>query len=81
MAARKETFSNVEAEAKERFGEGASNWLHRPSRLLDGLTPHELAQTPEGAWVVLRELRRNPGPINRGPTPRGPGERRTRRAA
>jgi len=65
MSTRTDSLSNVEAEAKKVFGERATSWLYRPHRLLDGMTPHELAQTPEGAWVVLRQLERDPLPLIR----------------
>ena len=71
MVARTDSFSRVEAEASRLFGDGASAWLRRPSRLLDGLTPYEVAQSPEGAWVVLAELRRLPVPINSNLVSRG----------
>ena len=48
----------VEAEAREVLGERASDWMVRPSRLLDGLAPAELAISPEGARAVLHELRK-----------------------
>lgn len=65
MSTRTDTLSNVEAEARKVLGESAASWLYRPHRLLDGMTPHELAQSPEGAWVVLRQLERDPLPIIR----------------
>jgi len=48
---------NVEVEAAKLLGDYASNWLARPSRLLDGMMPAELATSPEGARVVLHELK------------------------
>jgi uncharacterized protein (DUF2384 family) len=77
MSTRTDSLSNVEAEAKKVLGERAANWLHRPHRSLDGMTPHELAQSPAGAWVVLRQLERDPLPIIRGSKPRGTRPRRT----
>jgi uncharacterized protein (DUF2384 family) len=77
MSTRTDSLSNVEAEARKVLGERAASWLHRPHRSLDGMTPHELAQSPEGAWVVLRQLERDPLPIVRGPKLRGTRTRRT----
>jgi uncharacterized protein (DUF2384 family) len=47
----------VEAEAQKVFGDGASAWMVRPSRLLDGMAPADLATSPDGARAVLHELR------------------------
>ena len=47
---------SVESEARKIFGDHAAEWMKRPSRLLDGMAPAELAVTPEGARVVLHEL-------------------------
>ena len=65
MSTQTDSLLNVEAEAKKVLGDHAASWLYRPHRLLDGMTPHELAQSPEGAWVVLRQLERDPLPIIR----------------
>ena len=65
MSTRTDSLSNVESEARKVLGERAASWLHRPHRCFDGMTPHELAQTPEGAWVVLRQLERDPPPLIR----------------
>jgi len=48
----------VEAEARQVLGDRASDWMVRPSRLLDGLAPADLATSPEGARAVLHELRK-----------------------
>ena len=48
----------VACEARRLLGDRASEWMVTPSRLLDGMTPAELATSPEGARVVLHELRR-----------------------
>ena len=77
MSTRTDSLSNVEAEAKKVLGERAASWLHRPHRSLDGMTPHELAQSPAGAWVVLRQLQRDPLPIIRDPKYRSVRTRRT----
>jgi len=47
----------VEAEARAVLGDHASTWMARPSRLLDGMAPVDLATSPDGARVVLHELR------------------------
>ena len=47
----------VEAEAQKVLGDGASVWMVRPSRLLDGMAPADLATSPDGARAVLHELR------------------------
>ena len=47
----------VEAEARKVLGDGASVWMVKPSRLLDGMAPAELATSPDGARAVLHELR------------------------
>jgi uncharacterized protein (DUF2384 family) len=49
---------DVEAEAREVLGEGATDWMVRPSKLLDGIAPVDLAGSPDGARAVLHELRR-----------------------
>ena len=48
----------VEAEVRKVLGDGASVWMVKPSRLLDGMAPAELATSPDGARAVLHELRR-----------------------
>ncbi len=48
----------VEAEARRVLCDGASEWMVKPSRLLDGMAPADLATSPEGARAVLHELRR-----------------------
>jgi uncharacterized protein (DUF2384 family) len=48
---------DVEAEAHKLLGDRASEWMARPSRLLDGMAPAELAASPHGARAVLHELR------------------------
>jgi hypothetical protein len=48
---------SVEAEAQKVLGDSASVWMARPSRLLDGMAPADLATSPEGARAVLHELR------------------------
>jgi len=53
----------LEIEAREMLGDHASDWLVKPSRLLDGMTPLEVATTPAGKRVVLYELRRGAVPL------------------
>ena len=50
--------ARVELEARGLLGDRASAWMVTPSRLLDGITPAELAASPDGARVVLHVLRR-----------------------
>lgn len=52
------TLVGVASEARRMLGDRASEWMATPSRSLDGMTPAELATSPEGARVVLHELRR-----------------------
>ena len=48
---------DVEAEARKVLGDDASAWMARPSKLLDGIAPVDLATSPDGARAVLYELR------------------------
>lgn len=54
---------SLELEARELLGDGASEWIVRPSKLLDGMTPAEVATTPEGEQAVLGELKRAAKPL------------------
>jgi len=63
MTMRKDALSSVEAEARKLLGDGAAEWMVRPSKVLDGMMPAELAISPEGAYVVLHELRRASEPL------------------
>ncbi|HTS92111.1 MAG TPA: antitoxin Xre/MbcA/ParS toxin-binding domain-containing protein [Stellaceae bacterium] len=63
MSDRKSALKSVEAEARKLLGDGAAEWLVRPSKVLDGMMPTELATSPEGASVVLHELRRVSAPL------------------
>ena len=55
--------SEVVERAREVLGDGVQRWMTRQNRYLAGLTPEELARSPEGARVVLIELdRRHPLP-------------------
>jgi hypothetical protein len=54
---------SVEAEVREVLGDRASEWMHRPSKLLDGMTPAEVATTPAGKRIVLHELHRAAIPL------------------
>ena len=56
MVAHNEALMGIESEARKIFGDNTAEWMTRPSRLLDGMAPAELAITPEGARVVLHEL-------------------------
>jgi len=55
--------ADVDAEVRNILGDRASDWMHTPSRLFDNMAPADLASSPEGAYVVLRELRK-PGVIH-----------------
>ena len=63
MTNRKDALMSVEAEARRLLGDGAAEWMVRPSKVLDGMMPAELATSPEGAHVVLHELRRVSEPL------------------
>ena len=56
MPERRQAILRVKAEACRILGDKASEWMTRPSRLLGGMAPVELAISPEGARVVLHEL-------------------------
>lgn len=58
-----EILLNVEAEARDALGDRASKWMVKPSKLLDGMAPAELATSHEGAQVVLIELERASKPL------------------
>jgi uncharacterized protein (DUF2384 family) len=60
---KREALLRVEAEAREVFGDRASEWMGKPSKLLDGMAPAELASSQEGARVVLIELERARTPL------------------
>ena len=64
----------VASEARTLLGDRASEWMVTPSQRLDGMTPAELATSPEGARVVLHELRRASATIeaSTGSRARGP---------
>jgi uncharacterized protein (DUF2384 family) len=63
MVDRSQSVVRLEAEVREILGDRASEWLVRPSKLLDGLTPAEVAKTPAGKRVVLHELKRTSKPL------------------
>lgn len=46
----------VSAALKEAAGDQATELMHKPSKHLANLTPHEVAQQPGGATIVLSEL-------------------------
>jgi hypothetical protein len=56
MDERPQAILRVKTEAYRILGDGASEWMAGPSRVLDGMAPVELAISPEGARVVLHEL-------------------------
>jgi len=53
----------LEVEARRILGDAASAWLVKPSRLLDGMAPTELASSPEGRRIVIHELQRAAIPL------------------
>jgi len=63
MPSHSQSLAILEAEARQILGERASEWLVKPSKLLDGMIPAEFATTPEGLRVVLHELRRAAIPL------------------
>ena len=63
MPERRQAVLRVKAEAYRILGDKASEWMARPSRLLDGMAPVELAVSAEGARVVLHELNQASTPL------------------
>ena len=61
--ANEDTTLHVAAEARKILGEDADVWMQRPSKLLDGMAPADLARSEDGARVVLLELERAKTPI------------------
>jgi hypothetical protein len=53
----------VKIEVRKVLGDHASDWMARPTRVLDGIAPLELATSPEGARVVLHELSQASTPL------------------
>jgi uncharacterized protein (DUF2384 family) len=58
-----DTVLQVETEARKVLGDRASEWMRKPSKLLDGMAPAELANSRDGARVVLLELDRAKTPL------------------
>lgn len=54
---------DVAAEARRILGDQADTWMQRPSKLLDGMAPADLARSKDGARVVLLELERAKTPL------------------
>jgi len=46
----------VEKALKAAVGDRSAEVMHRRTRHLANLTPHQVAQTPSGARIVLAEL-------------------------
>lgn len=63
MALPSRSLETLESEAREILGDRAQEWMQRPSKLLDGMTPAEVAMTPAGKRVVLHELKRAAIPL------------------
>jgi len=51
-------FQAVERKARSMFGSYAKQWLFKPNRSFAQLSPYEMAQSAEGARLVLDELAR-----------------------
>jgi uncharacterized protein (DUF2384 family) len=58
-----DTVLKVENEARKVLGDRAFEWMRKPSKLLDGMVPAEVATSKEGARVVLVELDRAKTPL------------------
>ena len=58
-----DTAAQVEIEVRKVLGDRAKEWMRRPSKLLDGMAPSELANSRDGARVVLLELDRAQTPL------------------
>ena len=58
-----DTVLQVENEARKVLGDRALEWMRKPSKLLDGMVPAEVATSREGARVVLVELNRARTPL------------------
>lgn len=58
-----DTVLQVENEARKVLGDRAVEWMQKPSKLLDGMAPAEVATSSEGARVVLVELDRAKTPL------------------
>ncbi len=61
MTERRIDLITVKAEARSVFGDSAEAWLRRSNRFLDSMTPLQVAQSPEGAAIVLRVLQQQAG--------------------
>ena len=51
-------YQAVERRARSMFGDYAKQWLFKPNRSLAQLSPYEMAQSADGARLVLAELDR-----------------------
>ena len=58
-----DTVLRVKNEARKVLGDHADEWMRKPSKLLDGMAPAELATSRDGARVVLVELERAKTPL------------------
>ena len=56
MKARAVVLLGVEAEAPQVLGDGATDWMVRPRKLLDGMAPVDLPTSPDGGRAALHEL-------------------------
>ena len=51
-----DTVLQVENEARKVLGDRAFEWMRKPSKLLDGMAPAEVATSREGARVVVVDV-------------------------
>ena len=58
-----DTVVQVETEARKVLGDHVHEWMRKPSKLLDGMAPADLANSRDGARVVLLELDRAKTPL------------------
>jgi len=70
MTDRDQTLARVAAEAQRIFGDRATDWMTRPNRHLDGMSPADLLASRNGARVVLRELKQASLPLGAKPARR-----------
>lgn len=70
MTDRDQTLARVAAEAHRVFGDRATDWMTRPNRHLDGMSPADLLASRNGARVVLRELKQASLPLGAKPARR-----------
>ena len=65
MDKRSQNLTELEAVVRDYLGPDTTEWIAKPSGLLDGMTPLEAAATPEGRQMVVHELRRVAAPLRK----------------